>query len=162
MRLGFTPLDTTTVLVPNMPWPMRSGGVRIADDPDEIDRSLAGQDQAIYRDHVASVVGHAVLVRGDRRCYVMFRRDRRRKRLPLFAFLLYVSDPDLFRDCAPHFYAYLLVRHRLVATLAELRIVKHRPKRAVAVPNYPKMYLSEDLAPEQIDYLYSELTCRPW
>ena len=50
-RLGFAPLDTTTVLVPNMPWPVRSRGVRVVDTPNAIDGLLSGRDQKIYRDH---------------------------------------------------------------------------------------------------------------
>ena len=160
-RLGFTPLDTSTALVPNMPWPVRSRGVRVADTPNEIHELLSGPEQTIYRDHAATAVHHVVLVKGDQSCYVIFRRERR-KRLPLFASILYVGNRDLFRDCAPHFYRYLLFRHGMVATLAEIRVVGHRPKRAVMVAGWSKMYLSEDLEPAQIDYLYSELTCRPW
>ena len=93
----------------------------------------------------------------------MFRRDLGRfKRLPYFASILYVSDPDLFRDCAPHFYRYLLLRRGIPLTLAEIRVVGHRPARSVMVAGPSKMYLSEDLQPEQIDYLYSELTCFKW
>lgn len=160
-RLGFISLDTTTALVPNMPWPVRSRGVRVVDAPNEIDRLLSGRDQTIYRDHTATAVHHVVLVKGDRSCYVMFRRDRR-KHLPLFASILYCGNRDLFRDCASHFYRYLLLRLGMVATLAEIRIVGHRPKRAVMVAGWPKMYLSEDLEAAQIDYLYSELTCHSW
>jgi hypothetical protein len=160
-RLGFTPLDTSTALVPNAPWPLWSRRVRVIDTPKDIDRLLSGRDQTIYRDHAATAVHHVVLTEGDKSCYVMFRRDRRRH-LPLFASILYVGDPDLFRDCAPHFYRYLLLRHGIVATLAELRIVGHRPKRAVMMAGWPKMCLSEDLEPAQIDYLYSELTCGGW
>jgi hypothetical protein len=47
-------------------------------------------------------------------------------------------------------------------TLAEVRVVGHRPARSVMVAAPSKMYLSEDLQPEQIDYLYSELTCFKW
>jgi hypothetical protein len=156
-RLGFVPLDTTTALVPNLPWPKRSSGVRVVDAPTEIDEMLSERDQTIYRDHAASAVKHVVLAKGDRSCYVVFRRERR-KRLPLFAFILYVGDPDLFRECAPHFYRYLLLRRGMAATLAEIRVVGHRPARSVSVAGWPKMYLSEDLGPAQIDYLYSELT----
>lgn len=159
-RLGFTALDTTTALVPNLPWPL-SRDVRVVDQPNEIDTLLSGRDQIIYRDHAATATHHVVLVKDGRSCYVMFRRERR-KRLSLFAFILYVSDPDVFRDCAPHFYRYLLLRHGMVATLAERRVVGHRPKWAVSVAGWQKMFLSDDLQPAQIDYLYSELTCRPW
>jgi hypothetical protein len=91
----------------------------------------------------------------------MFRRVQR-KRLNLFAFILYVGNPDLFEDCAPHFYRYLLSQHGMVATLAETRVVGRRPKRSVMIAGWPKMYLSEDLEAAQVDYLYSEMTCRPW
>jgi hypothetical protein len=162
-RLGFAPLDTTTALVPNMPWPVRSRGVRVVDTPDEIDGLLSGRDQTIYRDHAATAAHHVVLAKGDQSCYVMFRRYwDRRKRLPLVASILYVGNPDLFRDYAPHFYRYLLLRRGIPATLAEVRVVGHRPARSVMVAGRPKMYLSEDLEPTQIDYLYSELTCLEW
>jgi hypothetical protein len=160
-RLGFTQLDTTTALVPHVPWPTFSRRVRVIDSPNEIEQILNGRDQVIYRDHQATAARHVVLTVGDETCYVMFRRDRRRH-LPLFASILYVGDCDLFRDCASHFYRYLLLRHGIVATLAELRVVGHRPKGAVMVAGWPKMCLSEDLAPAQIDYLYSELTCAGW
>ena len=77
----------------------------------------------------------------------------------MFASILYVGNPDLFRDCAPHFYRYLLLRRGIPVTLAEVRVVGHRPARSVMVAGPQKMYLSEDLEPAQIDYLYSELTC---
>jgi hypothetical protein len=44
-------------------------------------------------------------------------------------------------------------------TLAEIRVVLHRPAGSVLVGEPTKMFLSDDLQPEQIDYLYSELTC---
>jgi hypothetical protein len=162
-RLGFASLDTARALVPNMPWPIRSRGVRVVDTPNEIDGLLSGRDQTIYRDHAATAAHHVVLVKGDRSCYVIFRRDLGRiRRLAYFASILYVSDPDLFLDCAPIFYRYLLLRRRIPMTLAETRVVEHRPARSMMLPGPTKMYLSEDLQPEQIDYLYSELTCFRW
>jgi hypothetical protein len=101
-----------------------------------------------------------VLTKGDQTCYVMFRRDLGRlKRFPYFASILHVGNPDLFRDCALHFYRYLLLRRGIPLMLAELRVVLQRPPRSVMVGGPTKMFLSEDLKPAQIDYLYSELTC---
>ena len=82
-RLGFAPLDTATALVPNMPWPVRSRGVRVVDAPNEIDGLLCGRDLTIYRDHAATAAHHVVLAKGDRSCYVMFRRDRRTSVSPI-------------------------------------------------------------------------------
>ena len=57
---------------------------------------------------------------------------------------------------------HLLVRHRLVATLAELRIIEHKPHLSFKRNGWPKMYRSASLEPGQIDYLYSELVFVPW
>ena len=73
-----------------------------------------------------------------------------------------VGNPDLFRACAPLFLRYLLLRHGIPATRAEVRVVGHRPTRSVMLLGRPRMYLSENLGPDQIDYLYSELTCVAW
>jgi hypothetical protein len=162
-RLGFASLDTARALVPNMPWPVRSGDVRVVDKPDEIDRLLSARDQTIFRDHAGTAAYHVVLARGDQTCYVIFRRDLGRfKRLPYFGSILYVGNPDVFRDCAPYFYRYLLLRRGIPMTLAEIRLVKHRPARSVMLAGQTKMYLSDDLQPEHIDNLYSELTCFKW
>jgi hypothetical protein len=159
-RLGFAKLDTARTLVFNMPWPVRPRGVRVVDAPGEIDGLLSCRDQAIYRDHAATAAHHVVLVKGDLSCYVMFRRDLGRfKRFPYFASILYVSDPELFRNCSSHLFRYLLLRRGIPMTLAEIRVVLHRPARSLMVGGPKKMFLSDDLQPEQIDYLYSELTC---
>ena len=57
---------------------------------------------------------------------------------------------------------YLLIRRRLLATLAELRIIEHRPPLSFKLNSWPKMYRSASLEPGQIDDLYSELVCVPW
>jgi hypothetical protein len=160
-RLGFARLDTTRVLALNLPWPVWSTGIRVVDTPDEIDELLRGQDRKIFRDHAQTAAAHhVVLTKGDRCCYVMFRRDYGRiKRRPTFATILYVGDRELFQACASHLYRYLLIRRGLPAAVAELRIVGHRPPRSVRVAGPAKMYLTEDLEPAQIDDLYSELTC---
>ncbi len=162
-RLNFRPLDTATALVPNLPRPTAAGRVRISSDPEVIEATLAGPELDIYRDHAsAAAARHLVLLRDHASCYVMFRKVRR-KGLPLFAAILYVSNPDVFRRCNAALTRCLLVRHGALATLAELRVVGHRPRLSVmlAAPR-PKMYRSASLAPGQIDDLYSELACVPW
>jgi hypothetical protein len=161
-RLRFHSLDTTTALVPNLPWP-GPARTRVTSDPEVISRMLRGRDVAIYRDHVAtSAARHIVVERGAEYCYLIVRRDRR-KGLPLFASILYVGNPDLFADVGRAVYRHLLLRHRALATLAEIRLVGARPPMSIALKTArPKMYRSERLQPEQIDYLYSELACLAW
>lgn len=162
-RLGFAHLDTTTALVPAVPWPLWSRDVRVVADLDEIARTLSGHDLEIFADHRgAAAARHVVVVSGGTSCYVMFRRDRR-KRLPLFGSILYVSDPVAFRRLAPWVFRHMLLRRGIPLVLAELRTVGSRPRPSILLRSArPKMYRSATLRPEQVDYLYSELTCVPW
>lgn len=162
-RLGFSFLDTTTALVPNLPWPSWPGRGVVSGDRDVIEATLTGPDLELYRDHAdAAAARHVVLVHGEEYCYVIFRKDRR-KGLPVFTSILYVSNHDLFGRMARHLSRHLLLRHRALATLAELRLVGRRPAGSVLLTApRRKMFKSSRLASHQIDYLYSELTCVSW
>jgi hypothetical protein len=137
--------------------------MRISSDPQIIEAALAGPELEIYADHQqAAAARHLVLLRGHSCCYVMFRKVRR-KGLPLFAAILYVSNPGLFRRSIAPLARHLLLRHGALATLAELRIAGGRPRLSVMLRTpRPKMYRSASLEPGQIDDLYSELACVPW
>lgn len=160
-RLGFTHLDTTTALVPALPWARR--GVRVSSSPAVIDRVLRGRDLEIRRDHAdAAAARHVVITEGDRYCYVILRRDRR-KGVPGFGSPLYLSDPALFRRHLRQLAWHLAIRHRIVALLVELRLVGEAPGWSIRLRRArPKMFRSDHLGPDQIDYLYSELTCVAW
>jgi hypothetical protein len=162
-RLAFQSLDTSTALVPNLPWPTLGRRTRISADPDVIESVLTGADAELYRDHAhAAAARHLVLIRGNDSCYVMF-RNVSRKNLPVFAAILYVSNPGLFQRAILPLARHLLIHHHVLATLAELRIVGYRPRPSLMLPSpRPKMYRSPRLEPEQIDDLYSELVCVPW
>ena len=167
-RLKFEHLDTSTALIPGLPWPtMPSLPSRphtwISSDPAILERSLTGRNLKIYHDHAdAEAARHVLLTRGDRSCYVVLRKDRR-KNLPIFASILYVSDAELFRAMGPRLARYLLLRHGALATLAELRVVKHRPRFSLMLAKpRRKMFRSAHLTADQIDYLYSELACVAW
>jgi hypothetical protein len=138
------------------------GRTRISEDPDVIESTLAGAELELYRDHAqALAVHHHVLLRGQESCYIMYREFRHRG-MPLYAVLLHVSNPELLRRAVRPLTRHLLVRHRLVATLGELRIIGHRPRLSQRLNAWPKMYRSPSLEAAQIDNLYSELVCVPW
>jgi hypothetical protein len=162
-RLGFETLDTTTRLVPNLPWPGRPGRPAIIADPEVIESTLTGHDLQLYRDHAdLDAARHLLLSRDERWCYVIFRKDRR-KGLPLFAFILYVSDRELLHEMARPLARHLLIRHGALATLADERIVGRLPLPSLrGLPERPKMFRSTRLQAAQVDYLYSELVCVPW
>ncbi|MGQ0779030.1 MAG: hypothetical protein ACT4NY_32225 [Pseudonocardiales bacterium] len=161
-RLGFQFLDTTTALVPAIPWVWRSG--TISADPATIERTLAGRELTLYRDHAkAAAARHVVLRAGDEWCYVVFRMDRRKRFPRVFASLLHVSNPELFHTMLRPLSGYLLLRHRALAMLAELRVVQSQPARSLILTSQRrKMYLSPTLASGDIDYFYSELVSVAW
>ena len=162
-RLSFRFLDTTTALVPNLPWPTLPGRNTISSDPALIERTLTGRDLQLYRDHAAtSAARHLVLIRDDEWCYVIFRRDRR-KQLPLFVSMLYVSNARLFRRMVRPLCRHMLLHHGAAATLAEHRIIGYRPRLGFTLPSpRRKMFRSASLEPAHIDDLYSELVCVAW
>lgn len=163
-KLGFRSLDTSTALIPNLPWPILVRRTRISADPDVIESTLTGTQLEIYHDHAQAVaVRHLVLIRGSESCYVMFRRTRWRKDLPLLGVILHVSNPELFRRASLPLARHLLIHHGVLATMAELRIVGTRPRASLMLPSPPpKMYRSANLEPSQIDDLYSEMVCGRW
>jgi hypothetical protein len=61
------------------------------------------------------------------------------------------------------FQSHLLTRHGVLAMLAELRVVRHRPALSRPIGDTRrKMFRSADLPARDVDYLYSELTCLSW
>jgi hypothetical protein len=143
-----------------LPWPRRT---KVIDDPAVIANRLTGPQRVIFEDHRrAAAARHLLLERGDRTCYVIFRHDRR-KGVPAFASILHVSDPDLFADSVTELSRHLLVHHRVLCVLGELRVIGARPSMSLRLKKpRPKMFRSPRLGAEAIDYLYSELTCVAW
>lgn len=159
-RLKFRHLDTATTLVPNLPLPPL--GVRAVTDHARIAARLTGRERRIFEDHRgAAAARHVVLEVGGRPLYVVHRRDRR-KGLPVFASLLHVSDPELLPRAWARLSSHLLAQGALV-TLVEERVARWTPPgaRRLARPR-PKMFRADDLEAEDVDYLYSELTCVAW
>jgi hypothetical protein len=158
-RLGFRHLDTTTLLVPNLPW---RGAGNVTDDPAILERTLTGGPRQIWLDHRdAEPARHVLLRRGHAWCHVLLRLERRRGLR--FASVLHVSDPVLFAAMTRALGSHLLLRHRAVAMLVEPRIAGSRPRPAFALRStQPKMFRSSRLELAHADDLYSELVFQPW
>lgn len=161
-RLRFVDLDTTTSLVPNVVLP-RGRGARVSGDPAVLAGVLEGDELVAYLDHRdAAAAKHLVLQTPQEHSYVVFRRDTR-KGVRAFGSILHVSNPDLFRRESGRVGQHLLTRHGIPATLVEHRVAGGAVRGGrVLATSRPKMFRSPTLAPQQVDYLYSELTCLPW
>jgi hypothetical protein len=87
----------------------------------------------------------------------------RRKDLPrVFASVLHISHPDVFRRLRRPLAAHLLTRHGALALLVEHRLCGPLPGSVAISSPRKKMFLSSTLRPEQVDYFYSELVSVPW
>jgi hypothetical protein len=159
-RLKFRPLDTSAVLFPNLPGPGLPGQTKISADPDVIASTLTGAELALYQDHARALAArHLVLIRGERFCYVMY-RETSLKGIAC-AEILHVSNPELFKRAIIPLTRHLLLRHGLLLTRAELRVIAHRPLFSVKRNPRHKMYRSATLDPHQFDDLYGEFVCVP-
>jgi hypothetical protein len=160
-RLKFQHLDSATALVPNLVLPAR--GVTTVVDHERIALLLSGRQRQIFDDHRDAIAAkHVVLQSGGRNVYVIFRKDRR-KRMPVFASVLHVSDPQLLPQVWNRLSTHLLLRHGALATLLEERVAGWKPSHGVSVADVrPKMFRSDALAAGDFDNLYSELTCVSW
>lgn len=161
-RLKFTELDTTARLVVNIPWP--HSRVRVLTDPTEMLAHLGEDDRRIFEDHrTARAARQVVLVDGAESCYVVYRRDTR-KSVRIFVSILYVSNSRVFVAGTRALGSHMLARHGAAATLVERRLLDGAaPPGSFALGmSRPKMFRSSTLRPDQVDYLYSELTCLEW
>jgi hypothetical protein len=160
-RLRFSEFDTRSVLLPNMPQLGRRT-IEVTADPAALAETLTGDDLRRYHDHRGCLAARqALIMAGSEHCHVIYRKDRR-KGISAFASILYASNPDLLRRALPELRSFLIRHDHLVATLGELRLVG-RPNGAVDLPDTRrKMFRSDRLRADQLDYLYSELTCVPW
>jgi hypothetical protein len=161
-RLGFATLDDRMAVLPALPWPSRRGAV--SSRPEVLASSLRGHDLELYHDHrTAAAARHAVIREGDRCCYVVYRMDRRKDLPRIFASLLYVSDPEMFHRNRRALASHLLTRSGALALLVEQRLVGRSPSGSARITSpRKKMFLSQTLRAEQVDYFYSELVSVSW
>ena len=157
--LKFEFLDTTWVVVPNLPWRTGSSTTSIITDSAVIERRLSGADLRIYEDHRdLGSLRHLLINDGDEACYVIFHRNRR-KGIPT-ATVLHATDVEVlsrnYRLLGGHF----LVREQAVLTIYEAHHILGSPLLSFRTESpHRKMYRSDTLTAEDIDNLYSELVC---
>jgi hypothetical protein len=74
-----------------------------------------------------------------------------------------VSDPELFARAAPAVARHVLVRHRVPVLLVEERVAGGSPRGSLRLGgSRARMFRSDHLGADDVDYLYSELTCVAW
>ncbi len=156
--LKFKPLDAGMTVIPNLPWPWgMPGASRVMTAVDRIEGVLPPDAVKVLRDHRRFPwLCHAAIGRRGRYCHVIYKAGRL-KGLPS-AFVLALSDPDVFLRHHRALGGYLLIRHGMATTRVETRLLSGRPALSVQLRGYrSKMFRSDTLNASDISNLYSEL-----
>ena len=156
--LKFKPMNERQAVWPNVPWPFaRLAGVRVVADTAEFERLLAPDDLKAYRDHRhLPWLGHLVVGSPGAWCYVVWKRARLKG--VAGAFVLALSDPEIFLRCRWALGSHLVLRHGLAFTRAECRLLPRVPRPCIELSGYRnKVFKSDTLSAADMSNLYSEL-----
>ncbi len=154
--LKFVPLNEEQVVLLNLPL-LPLSQHKVCQNVEDIKKSLSGNALKIYEDHVQFPwLNHVLIGKPNQWCHVIFKK-RTFKGFPT-ASIIYLSDKELFAQ-----YHYQLTTHLFfkgyLSTQVERRFIKQPPFLSVIRSGFnKKLFLSQTLKHEDIDYLYSETT----
>lgn len=166
--LQFRTLEDHQILVPLLPNAhelVRRPRGRALTNPERLRAALSSRERTIFDDMRETRAGHVLVHRGDRSCYVVATRSPWKGPLRL-AYVHYASDWDMFWTELP------LVSFSFFRALGTsgLRVDGRRVRgeqpalaRRRKLP-LPTLYrpAGDDVTPDQVDGLYTELVQQPW
>jgi hypothetical protein len=158
--LDFRELDERISYFPNLPYVEAAlQKSKIEWNAGSIERSLGGELARIYRDHSLYPWLKCVLLEADgKQCLIILKSIRVKG--VTGAKILYLSDRDLYAKHLGKVSANLLFRHGYPFTQIETRFLLRTPAFVKDVGGYvKKLFLSQTLPVEAIDYIYSESVC---
>ncbi|GAA1999664.1 hypothetical protein GCM10009739_07020 [Microbacterium ulmi] len=154
-RFGFDDMDTRALSIWNLRPPALRRGVRIITDPERIAATLRGRDARVFRDHQGIPgIAQLVVVDGAKTSHIVHRASPGRLSR---ARLLHVSDIPVFRASLSRVLWHVLLRHRSLFTVAELRTIGGPVPWARAAPSVPRQFKSAHVPESELDELYSPL-----
>ena len=152
--LKFKPLDDRQIVSLNLP-SIAFDDLKVIFRPEEIRQYLDREDLKIYEDHcIFPWLKHVLVGRPGQWCHIVF-KERRFKGTHAAA-ILYASNPKMLRMGWRRLSSHLLWQGFL-STHVEYRVLNSRPWLSVVRSGFnAKVFLSDTLKDEDIDYLYSE------
>lgn len=156
--LKFRPMNERQALWPNFPLPFGPWqGTKVIADATEIEQVLSPGDVKAFLDHRhLSWLHHLALGGRGAYCHVVYKKDRF-KGLP-GAFVVAASDPERFIECRFALGSHLLLRHGLLYTRIESRLLPRVPKPSLELSGYRnKVFRSDTLTEADISNLYTEI-----
>ncbi|MCB1851858.1 MAG: hypothetical protein KDI83_13955 [Gammaproteobacteria bacterium] len=156
--LKFKPMNERQALFPHFIWPHNlPTAVRIITHPDQIEKCLLAEDSRAYRDHRhLPWLNHLAVGFPGAYCYLVWRRTRL-KGVP-GAYILAASSPELFLKYRIALGSHLLLKHGLLFTRVESRLLPEVPKPSIELSGFRnKVFRSETLSESDISNLYTEI-----
>lgn len=161
---GFKTLETHIHIIPPIYNPLSSIKTQfhLTEDSQAIDLAISAGEvktRPEWRlDHLKSPCLHLLIKSSLGACYIIYTKTKK-KRLPI-SMLHYVSNPEIFSSFAGQVANHLFLKRKTLLTFVDRRLLKGNkvPFSLSCKLPHPRLYRSEDLLPEDIDGLYSELT----
>ncbi|MDR4651247.1 MAG: hypothetical protein MRJ52_02440 [Nitrosomonas sp.] len=155
--LKFKPLNNEVAIFLNMPVVTTAGVVLNQQEIAQIKTVLPQQAAHHYVDHADFPWLNFLFFRsGDRYGFLIFKKQIH-KRLSS-AWILYISDAALFRQCWPAIRTALLLKHGLFFSKIESRLLDQPMKTALKPEHgHQKFYLGDEVSADCVQNLYSEL-----
>ncbi|MFC6438702.1 hypothetical protein [Bowmanella sp. JS7-9] len=155
--LRFIPLKTGLRWLPNLPLPVFSNRTHQVDGDKEIHDILSPHDWQIFTDHRSLDGVYSMVLRTEEGPLLILMKRQKFKRT-WSAQLMYVSDYALFARCWRSIRFQLLSRFGFKFTRVEMRFMPDNFSYwGIAAEGHQRFYLSQDLRPEDIQYVYSEM-----
>lgn len=157
--LKFRTMESEQRILINVPG--LHGGAKVISDDGKIEQLLSKDAAAVFREHRHLPLLEMVAVgRGETYCLIVFKKVTKARFR--FAFVLDVSDVELFAKCQSDFRNHLLLRYGIVAFKIDSRFVSRPSLLSLRVRNSsPRLFYSRTLDASDVCGLYSELTVLP-
>ena len=154
--LGFKPLDRTKLILPHTPSPkVFSKGDIFTENLDKVLPQELAKCAADHRPY--PWIRSFAFRSGDEFCLVFYKPGKYKK-MPC-ANITYISNKALFKKCWGAIKNHLLFKKGLFVTRIDGRFLEHPPALSFKTHDGPaRFYLSNELGPAQVEYIYSELT----
>lgn len=155
---GLQYFDNRVTVLPNLPWPCPSAICgQIVTDLSVMQNQL---EPAVWRDienHLQfSWLGQLVIGKPGAYCYVVFKKKIWKR--SSCAFILHISNPQIFLKYHRKFCHHLLIHHAALTTHIPSRFLPTIPVVSMqTIDPQPRQYISDTLGQGDLSFLYTEL-----
>lgn len=155
--LKFKPMNNEVAIFLNIPVVTNAGEVISQQNITQIKTLLPQQAAQHYADHADFPWLNFLFFKKEGRYGFLIFKKQIHKRLAT-AWILYISDAELFRQCWPAIRTTLLLRHGFFFSKIESRLLD-QPMKTLLKPEqgHQKFYLGDEVPADCVQNLYSEL-----